>query len=78
MNFVKFLRTPFYVEHLWWLLLLYTLQAAISQSHINFTVSLMTCFYILNMSVDVNTWHAVTGLFVNTTQQFAVFHLCLF
>ena len=21
MNFVKFLRTPFYIEHLWWLLL---------------------------------------------------------
>ena len=49
-----------------------------TSGYFSFTYQLMTCFYILNMSVDVNTWHAVTGLFVNTTQQFAVFHLCLF
>ena len=30
---------------------LYTLQAAISQSHINFTVLFMTYFYMLNMPV---------------------------
>ena len=53
----------------------YTLQAAISQSHINFTVSFVTYFYILNMPVDINTWRVVIGLFVNTTQQCAVFHL---
>ena len=27
------------------------------------------------MPVDINTWRAVIGLFVNTTQQSAVFHL---
>ena len=26
------------------------------------------------MPVDINTWHAVIGLFVNITQQSAVFH----
>ena len=35
----------------------------------------MTYFYILNMPVDINTWRAVIGLFVSTTQQSAVFHL---
>ena len=54
---------------------LYTLQAVISQSHINFTVSFMTYFYLLNMPVDINTWCAIIGLFVNTTQQSEVFHL---
>ena len=52
-----------------------SLQAVISQSHINFTVSFMTYFYLLNTPVDINTWRAVIGLFVNTTQQSAVFHL---
>ena len=51
------------------------MQGAISQSHINFTVSFMTYFYILNMPVDINTWRAEIGLFVNTTQQSAIFHL---
>ena len=27
------------------------------------------------MPVDINTWSVVIGLFVNTTQQSAVFHL---
>ena len=35
----------------------------------------MTYFYILNMPVDINTWCAIIGLFVNTTQQSTVFHL---
>ena len=35
----------------------------------------MTCFYILNIPVDINIWCAVIGLFVNTTQQSALFHL---
>ena len=35
----------------------------------------MTYFYVLNMPVDINTWRAVIGLLVNTTQQSAVFHL---
>ena len=51
------------------------MQAAISQSHISFTVSFMTYFYNLNMPVDINTWRAIIGLFVNTTEQSAVFHL---
>ena len=52
-----------------------SLQAAISQLHINFMVSFMTYFYLLNMPVDIITWRAVIGLFVNTTQQSTVFHL---
>ena len=32
-------------------------------------------FHILNMPVDINSWRAGIGLFVNTTQQSAVFHL---
>ena len=35
----------------------------------------MTYVYILNMPVDIKTWRAVIGLFVNTTQQSAVLHL---
>ena len=35
----------------------------------------MTYFYILNMPVDINTWREIIGLFVNTTEQSAVFHL---
>ena len=36
---------------------------------------ILTCFYILNMPVDISTWRTIIGLFVNTTQQPAVFHL---
>ena len=39
------------------------------------SILLRTYFYILLMLVDVNTWRAVIGLLVNTTQQSAVFHL---
>ena len=52
------------------------MQGAISQSHINFTVSFLTYFYVLSMPVDIYTWRA--GLFVDTTQQYAVFHLTKF
>ena len=38
----------------------------------------MTYFYIVNLPVDINTWSAVVGLFVKTTQQFAVFDLTKF
>ena len=54
---------------------LYTLEAAISQPHINFSVSFLTYFYILNMPVDINACRAVIGLSMNTTQQSAVFYL---
>ena len=43
-----------------------------------FCKKLFSCFYILNMPVAIKTWRAVMGLFVNTTQQFAVFHLTKF
>ena len=50
------------------------MQAAISQLSIIFAVSFTTYFYILNVPVNINTWRVVIGLFVNTTQQSAVFH----
>ena len=30
---------------------------------------------VLNMPADINTWRALVAIFVNTTQQSAVFHL---
>ena len=50
------------------------MQAAISQSHIIFKVSLMTYFYILNIPVDIDTWHAVVVL--RNFAKFTVKHLC--
>ena len=57
-----------------WFVTLY-FASSHSQSSIIFTVSFMTYFCILNMSVDINTWRAVIGLLVNTNQQSAVFNL---
>ena len=72
---VAFLSNLLLILFVLFLTLFYTLQAAISQPHVNFTVSFMTYFYLLNMPFDINTWRAVIRLFVNTTQQWAVFRL---
>ena len=59
--------------------LVYTLYFASSHFSVTYqfyaSILLRTYFYILLMLVDVNTWRAVIGLLVNTTQQSAVFHL---
>ena len=41
MNFAKFLRIPFFIKHLWWLLLLLELSEAVSiqQQHVGFLVT---------------------------------------
>ena len=43
MNYVKYLRTPFFIEHLWWLLLLYVPSLIIHL--LRWSVVLVTAFF---------------------------------
>ena len=46
-NFVKFLRTPFYIKHLWWLLL---------KDKITITIRLLSKLQMFNLSWTQSPW----------------------
>ena len=54
-NFVKFLRTPFYIEHLWWLLLDEEISLVIQkQKQFSFDAFIrITCIY---GDIDYKSW----------------------
>ena len=48
-NFVKFLRTPFYIEHLWWLLLKIVVQVFVKLHHLEQREKKKECSTILKL-----------------------------
>ena len=57
-NFVKFLRTPFYIEHLWWLLLKIVLHVFVKLHHLEQREKKKECSTILKLISPLcnSTW----------------------
>ena len=52
MNFAKFLRTPFFIEHLWWLLLLVDVFDIIVDVFFIILVNILSIFFVANSNFE--------------------------
>ena len=52
MNFAKFLRTPFFIEHLWWLLLLVDVFDIIVDVFFIILVNILSIFFVADSNFE--------------------------